>query len=99
MAHWQDVGGVLGGPTRDFYSEGLQMLIVKIFKRRRQARELTKLIKSDVRFPDLAMGDFRAQVAPIKTGERRFLDLLRAPARQGGRGRPPRLRLPCSRPP
>jgi N-methylhydantoinase B len=76
MAHWQDVGGVLGGATRDIYSEGLQLPIVKIFKRGGQDRELTEIIKSNVRFPDLAMGDFRAQVAAIKTGERRFLDLL-----------------------
>src|SRR6266513_2954429 len=77
MAHWQDVGGMLGGPTRDIYSEGLQLPIVKIFKRGEQDRELTDVIKMNVRFPDLAMGDFRAQVAAIKTGERRFLDLLR----------------------
>ena len=29
MAHWQDVGGTLGGMTTDIYSEGLQMPIVK----------------------------------------------------------------------
>jgi N-methylhydantoinase B/oxoprolinase/acetone carboxylase alpha subunit len=29
MAHWQDVGGVLGGTTRDLFSEGLQMLFVR----------------------------------------------------------------------
>ena len=72
MAHWQDVGGVLGGATRDIYSEGLQLPIVKIFKEGQQDRELTDIIRSNVRFPDLAMGDFRAQVASIKTGERRF---------------------------
>ena len=77
MAHWQDVGGVLGGATRDIYSEGLQLPIVKIFKRGEQDRELTEIIRSNVRFPDLAMGDFRAQVGSIKTGERRFLELLR----------------------
>ena len=77
MAHWQDVGGVLGGPTRDIYSEGLQLPIVKIFKRGEQDRELTEIIRSNVRLPSLAMGDFRAQVASIKMGERRFLDLLR----------------------
>ena len=76
MAHWQDVGGVLGGATRDIYSEGLQLPIVKIFKEGQQDRELTDIIRSNVRFPDLAMGDFRAQVASIKTGERRFLELL-----------------------
>src|SRR4051795_5025292 len=72
MAHWQDVGGVLGGATRDIYSEGLQLPIVKIYKRGEQDRELTEIIKSNVRFPDLAMGDFRAQVAAIRTGERRY---------------------------
>src|SRR5438034_834369 len=63
MAHWQDVGGVLRGSTQDIYSEGLQLPIVKIFKRGEQDRELTEIIRSNVRFPDLAMGDFRAQVA------------------------------------
>src|SRR5579862_7053817 len=76
MAHWQDIGGVLGGTTRDIYSEGLQIPIVKIFKRGEQDRELTDIIRSNVRFPALAMGDFRAQIASIKTGERRFIGLL-----------------------
>ncbi len=76
MAHWQDVGGVLRGATQDIYSEGLQLPIVKIFKAGVQDRELTDIIRTNVRFPNLAMGDFRAQVASIKTGERRFLELL-----------------------
>ena len=29
MAHWLDVGGMLGGMTTDIYSEGLQIPIVK----------------------------------------------------------------------
>src|SRR5581483_6368981 len=48
----------------------------KIFKRGEQDRELTDIIRTNVRFPNLAMGDFRAQVASIKTGERRFKELL-----------------------
>ncbi|HYY88918.1 MAG TPA: hydantoinase B/oxoprolinase family protein [Chloroflexota bacterium] len=76
MAHWQDVGGVLGGATRDIYSEGLQLPIVKIFKRGIQDNELTEVIRANVRFPDVAMGDFRAQIAAIRTGERRFIQLL-----------------------
>ena len=71
MAHWQDVGGTLGGQTRDIYSEGLQLPIVKIFKRGVQDPELTEIIRSNVRLPELAMGDFRAQVAAIRTGQRR----------------------------
>lgn len=76
MAHWQDVGGVLGGVTRDIYSEGLQMPFVKIFKAGRQDPELTAIIRANCRVPERAMGDFRAQVASIRTGERRLLQVL-----------------------
>src|SRR5579885_1945740 len=46
MAHWQDVGGTLGGITRDIYSEGLQLPIIKIFKAGVQDRELTDIIRT-----------------------------------------------------
>jgi N-methylhydantoinase B len=76
MAHWQDVGGVLGSGTRDIFSEGLQLPFVKIFKAGKQDEELTAIIRMNVRLPELAMGDFRAQVAAIRTGERRLSRLL-----------------------
>jgi N-methylhydantoinase B len=76
MAHWLDIGGTLGGRTQDIYSEGLQLPIVKIFKRGVQDDELTRIIRTNVRVPELAMGDFRAQIAAIRTGERRFGALL-----------------------
>lgn len=76
MAHWADVGGVLGGTTQDIYSEGLQVPIVKVFKRGVQDDEITRIIETNVRFADLAMGDFRAQVAAIRTGEARMAGLL-----------------------
>jgi N-methylhydantoinase B len=77
MGHWQDVGGVLGAVTRDIFSEGLQMPFVKIFKRGRQDEELTAIIRSNCRLPEFAMGDFRAQLAAVRTGERRLAQLLR----------------------
>ena len=76
MAHWPDVGGVLGGITRDIYAEGLQLPFVKIFKAGRQDPELTAIICANCRLPDRAMGDFRAQIAAIRTGERRVSRLL-----------------------
>lgn len=76
MAHWLDVGGSQSGVTRDIFSEGLQLPIVKIFKRGVQDDELTRIIKTNVRLPDLAMGDFRAQIAAIRTGEARYSSLL-----------------------
>src|SRR5258708_38314157 len=76
MAHWPDVGGNLDGATTEIYSEGLQMPIVKIYRRGEPNEELISIIRTNVRLPDRAMGDFRAQVAAVKTGERRFLEML-----------------------
>ena len=76
MAHWADIGGTLAGTTTDIYSEGLQLPICKIFKRGVQDPELTNIIRANVRLPDNAMGDFFAQVAAVKTGERRVSALL-----------------------
>jgi len=76
MGHWQDVGGVLGAVTRDIFSEGLQLPFVKIFKAGTQDMELTEIIRSNCRLPHFAMGDFRAQLAAIRTGERRVTRLL-----------------------
>jgi N-methylhydantoinase B len=76
MAHWQDVGGMLGGVTTDIYSEGLQIPITKYQKAGVVNQELIDIIGMNVRIPERAMGDLRAQVTAVKTGERRFLQLL-----------------------
>jgi N-methylhydantoinase B len=76
MAHWPDVGGVLGGVTTDIYSEGLQIPIVKYARAGIVNQEIHEIIRINVRMPERAMGDLRAQVTAIKTGERRFLELL-----------------------
>jgi N-methylhydantoinase B len=77
MAHWPDVGGQLGGPTRDIFAEGFQIPNVKIYKKGVPDQELFDIIRANVRFPDRAMGDVRAQIAAVRTGERRVLALVR----------------------
>ncbi len=76
MAHWTDVGGVLGGITTDIYAEGLQIPIVKYAKAGVVNQDLVDIIRMNVRIPERAMGDLRAQITAVKTGERRFLELL-----------------------
>jgi N-methylhydantoinase B len=76
MAHWPDVGGTLGGVTTDIYSEGLQIPIVKYARAGVVSQDIHDIIRINVRLPERAMGDLRAQVTAIKTGERRFLELL-----------------------
>jgi len=76
MAHWTDVGGVLGGVTTDIYAEGLQIPILKYARRGEVNEDLLDIIRMNVRIPERAMGDLRAQITAVKTGERRFLELL-----------------------
>jgi N-methylhydantoinase B len=77
MAHWPDVGGTLGGVTTDIYSEGIQIPLMKYQKAGVVNRELIEIIRMNVRIPERAMGDLRAQVIAVTTGERRFLELVR----------------------
>ncbi|MEC7488290.1 MAG: hydantoinase B/oxoprolinase family protein [Pseudomonadota bacterium] len=76
MAHWPDIGGTLDGITTDIYSEGLQLPIVKYQREGVVNEELVDIIKANVRLPDRAMGDLRAQLTAITTGERRYLELV-----------------------
>jgi N-methylhydantoinase B len=76
MAHWPDVGGTLGGVTTDIFSEGLQIPIVKYARAGVVSQDIHDIIRMNVRLPERAMGDLRAQITAIKTGERRFLELL-----------------------
>jgi N-methylhydantoinase B len=76
MAHWLDIGGTLGGMTTDIYSEGLQIPIMKLMSRGKLNQDLVDIIRMNVRTPENALGDLRAQITAVKTGEKRFLELV-----------------------
>ena len=76
MAHWLDVGGTLGQVTTDIYSEGIQIPIVKYRREGVVNQELVDIIAMNVRLSERAMGDLRAQITAVTTGERRFLELV-----------------------
>jgi N-methylhydantoinase B len=76
MAHWLDIGGTLGGMTTDIYSEGIQLPILKLHAAGKVNQDVVDIIRQNVRLPSRAMGDLRAQVTAVKTGERRFLQLV-----------------------
>jgi N-methylhydantoinase B len=76
MAHWLDIGGSIGHVTTDIYSEGLQVPILKYQSEGVVNQDLVDIIRMNVRLPDLAVGDLRAQVTAVTTGERRFLELV-----------------------
>ncbi len=76
MAHWLDIGGALRGAGSDIYSEGLQIPLLKYQDAGVINQDLVDIIRMNVRIPHRAMGDLSAQVAAVKTGERRFTQLL-----------------------
>ena len=76
MAHWIDIGGMLNGMTMDIYSEGLQMPIVKAWRKGVPNEDVFRIIELNVRVPERAMGDLRAQIAAVKSGEKRVLEML-----------------------
>jgi len=86
MAHWLDIGGTLGGITTDIFSEGLQIPILKLHDRGKPNDTLIEIIKQNMRLPSRAMGDLRAQITAVKTGERRFLELVERYGRDQVRG-------------
>ena len=77
MAHWTDVGGTLGGMTTDIFSEGLQLPFLKLYRGGQVNRDIIDIINMNVRLPKRAMGDLRAQLIAVRTGDRRFLELVK----------------------
>lgn len=86
MAHWIDIGGSIDHVTTDIYSEGLQVPILKYQSRGVVNQDLVDIILMNVRLPDLALGDLRAQVTAVVTGQRRFLELVQRYGRDEVRG-------------
>jgi N-methylhydantoinase B len=77
--HWTEVGGKDPGSwttdSTEIYQEGLQFPAVKLYDRGDLNQALVDIIAANVRFPDLSLGDLWAQVAGLRTGERRFKEL------------------------
>ncbi len=80
-AHWVDIGGMRVGfgsvETTEIYQEGMQFRSLKIYEGGKRNETLWQIINDNVRFPEAAFGDLRAQIACCHLGIRRFGELLR----------------------
>ncbi len=78
-AHWTEVGGKDPGSftndSVDIFQEGLQFSCLKLFDEGKVNEALIEIIRSNVRFPDLSLGDMWAQIAALRTGDRRLQEL------------------------
>ncbi|MFC1869544.1 hydantoinase B/oxoprolinase family protein, partial [Thermodesulfobacteriota bacterium] len=80
-AHWVDVGGMSTGfgaqaNVFDPWMEGLQLDQLKIYEAGEPKKDLLKVISDNIRFPDAAMGDLRAQIAACQLAQRRLEELF-----------------------
>ncbi|MGW8428437.1 hydantoinase B/oxoprolinase family protein [Peribacillus simplex] len=78
-AHWTEVGGKDPGSftndATEIFQEGLQFPCVKLFSEGEVNQGLVDLIEANVRFPELSLGDLWAQVAALRTGDKRVKEL------------------------
>jgi N-methylhydantoinase B len=76
IAHHADVGGMapgsMAGGMAEIYQEGLRIPVVRLFERGELARDLFELMLLNVRIPEERRGDYFAQIAACRLGDRRL---------------------------
>lgn len=76
--HWSELGGKDPGYSVDsseIYQEGLQFPCIKLFNAGVINEAVIEIIRSNVRLPDMSIGDMWAQVSGLRTGEKRIREL------------------------
>ena len=77
VAHIADIGGRLDFfEARDLFEEGLQIPPSKLYCEGRENEQLFRLIASNVRVPDMVIGDIRAIMGAEQLGGERLADFL-----------------------
>ncbi|MBV9282084.1 MAG: hydantoinase B/oxoprolinase family protein [Chloroflexi bacterium] len=80
-AHHLDVGALTPGScgivnATDAFAEGLQFLALKVYERGVRNEALWRMLRDNIRAPDLVVGDMEAQVAACRIGAERFVELI-----------------------
>jgi len=79
-AHHSDVGGKapgsMAGNATEIYQEGIIIPPVKFVKRKSIDKEIASILLSNVRTPEIRLGDLRAQMAANLLGKQRVLELV-----------------------
>ncbi|WP_368516947.1 hydantoinase B/oxoprolinase family protein [Rhizobium sp.] len=79
VAHYLDVGGSVPGSlapnATSVFQEGLRLPGVKVVRSDRFSGEVLRIIRENVRLPEVAIGDLTAQVATVRVAARRMAEL------------------------
>jgi N-methylhydantoinase B len=80
-AHQVDVGGAVAGSqavegVTEFYQEGIRILPTKLWRAGHVNVEVMRIIKGNVRMPDIVEGDLKAMRNSGRVAERRLVELF-----------------------
>lgn len=80
-AHHLDIGALTPGSCGivdavDTYAEGLQFKAIRVYEAGRKIEPVWQILRSNIRIPDLVVGDMEAQVAAARIGAERYAALL-----------------------
>jgi N-methylhydantoinase B len=79
VSHSPDAGGrLLSGDAREIFEEGVRIPVVKAFSRGRRNDDLFRILRLNVRVPDIVEGDILAQLAANAVMARRVQEFLDA---------------------
>ncbi len=80
-AHWLDIGGPKPGSippdATDVFQEGLRLPAVRICRDDRLDEGIADILRTNVRFPELAFGDLNAELAASRIGQNRIVEICR----------------------
>ncbi|MEN8195434.1 MAG: hydantoinase B/oxoprolinase family protein [Pseudomonadota bacterium] len=81
-AHHLDIGALTPGSggivdAIDCYAEGLRFQAVKVYEAGKRNDQVWNMLRSNIRLPDLVLGDMDAQIAAARIGAERYLELIR----------------------
>jgi N-methylhydantoinase B len=73
-AHTPGSGGIVD--AIDCYAEGLRFQAVKVYEAEKRNQQVWNMLRTNIRLPDLVLGDMEAQIAASRIGAQRYVELI-----------------------
>ena len=73
-AHTPGSGGIVD--AIDCYAEGLRFQAIKVYEGGKKNQQVWNMLRTNIRLPDLVLGDMEAQIAAARIGAQRYIDLI-----------------------
>ena len=79
VSHSPDVGGrLLSADSKEIFEEGFRLPVMKLYREGEPNEDLFRIIRLNVRVPDIVIGDLQAQLASNTIMQRRLIEFMEA---------------------